>query len=66
MYDFHDYLYCYFGVQVSLSGSKVHFFKLPLFLIFSILGDPKFTLKFCDLERENCFVLGSDVYDFCL
>lgn len=66
MFDFCDYLYCYFVVQVLQSGSKAHVYKLSLLLMFSILEDPKFTFKFYDLENENGFGFRFDIYNFYL
>lgn len=66
MYDFCDYLCCYLVAQVLQSGSKAHFFKLSLLLMFSILGDPKFTFTFYDLENENGSGFGFDICNFYL
>lgn len=66
MYNFCNYLYCYFEAQISLSGPKVHLFTLSLLLMFNILEDSEFTFKLYDLENENGSGFEFDICDFCL
>lgn len=44
----------------------MHFFKLSLLLMFSILEDPKFTFTFYDIENGNSFGFEFDIYDLYL